>query len=55
MATPDHTPEGRGYDSSLCYFHRANDYWTEHFGQFVDLWEGSGPAYTRNGTHDSIP
>ena len=27
MATPDHTPEGRGYDQSLIYFHHANDYW----------------------------
>ena len=28
MATPDHTPAGRGYDTSLIYFHHANDYWT---------------------------
>jgi arylsulfatase I/J len=27
MATPDHTPRGRGYDSSLIYFHHFNDYW----------------------------
>ena len=27
MATPDHTPVGRGYDSSLHYFHHENDYW----------------------------
>ena len=27
MATTDHTPEGRGYDQSLIYFHHANDYW----------------------------
>jgi len=27
MATFDHTPLGRGYDSSLHYFHHANDYW----------------------------
>ena len=26
MATPDHTPLGRGYQSSLHYFHHANDY-----------------------------
>lgn len=28
MATPDHTPHGRGYDTSLLYFHREfmNDY-----------------------------
>lgn len=23
MATPDHTPAGRGYDSSLIYYHHA--------------------------------
>eukprot|EP00401_Gymnodinium_catenatum_P073526 CAMPEP_0117618780 /NCGR_PEP_ID=MMETSP0784-20121206/86278_1 /TAXON_ID=39447 /ORGANISM="" /LENGTH=601 /DNA_ID=CAMNT_0005422651 /DNA_START=49 /DNA_END=1850 /DNA_ORIENTATION=- len=27
MATPDHTPAGRGYDSSLVYFHHTNDLW----------------------------
>ena len=27
MATSDHTPEGRGYEQSLIYFHHANDYW----------------------------
>eukprot|EP00937_MAST-01D_sp_MAST-1D-sp2_P004149 g4149.t1 len=25
MATSDHTPEGRGYEKSLIYFHHAND------------------------------
>jgi len=33
MATRDHTPQGRGYDSSLVYFNMLNDYWTEAFGQ----------------------
>ena len=28
MATPQHTPSGRGYESTLHYFHHANDYWT---------------------------
>ena len=28
MGTPQHTPEGRGFDSSLVYFHHANDYFT---------------------------
>ena len=28
MATVEHTPAGRGYDTSLGYFHHANDYWT---------------------------
>ena len=32
MATPDHTPLGRGYDTSLFYFHHANDYWTSVAG-----------------------
>jgi len=32
MATPDHTPQGRGYDQSLIYFHHANDYWTYQTG-----------------------
>ena len=32
-ATPDHTPQGRGYDTSLVYFNMLNDYWTESFGQ----------------------
>ena len=27
MATWDHTPKGRGYDSSLVYYHHSNDYW----------------------------
>eukprot|EP00729_Bicosta_minor_P018749 gene18749-28568_t len=53
MATPDHTPEGRGYDTSLGYFHHANDYWTEHVGEFVDMWETDSPANELNGTKDS--
>eukprot|EP00729_Bicosta_minor_P001083 gene1083-4901_t len=32
MATPDHTPQGRGYDSSLGYFCHCNDYWNENCG-----------------------
>lgn len=32
MATPDHTPQGRGFDSSLNYFYHANDYYTETAG-----------------------
>jgi arylsulfatase A-like enzyme len=27
MATPDHTPYGRGYDKSFGYFHHTEDYW----------------------------
>ena len=29
MATLGHLPHGRGYDTSLHYFHHANDYFTE--------------------------
>ena len=28
MATPDHTPHGRGYMTALHYYHHANDYYT---------------------------
>lgn len=30
MATIDHTPHGRGYDTSFGYFNHDNDYWNEH-------------------------
>lgn len=29
MATEEHTPIGRGFNTSLCYFHHTNDYWTD--------------------------
>ena len=53
MGTLDHTPKGRGYDTSFGYFHHANDYWTEATGGHVDMynesaattWAGPGPAY----------
>ena len=52
-ATPEHTPRGRGYASSLGYFHHDNNFWNEHLWAtyndsgyvkqcnaiFVDLWE----------------
>ena len=55
MATPDHTPQGRGFDSSLSYFYHANDYYTEeagscHKSHVVDLWDTDKPAYNLNGT-----
>jgi hypothetical protein len=28
MATPDHTPHGRGHMTALNYFHHCNDYWS---------------------------
>eukprot|EP00928_Gymnodinium_smaydae_P056925 TRINITY_DN40213_c0_g1_i1.p1 TRINITY_DN40213_c0_g1~~TRINITY_DN40213_c0_g1_i1.p1 ORF type:complete len:598 (+),score=75.00 TRINITY_DN40213_c0_g1_i1:69-1796(+) len=31
MATKEHTPRGRGYDSSLSYFHHMNNHWTSSF------------------------
>ena len=30
MATVDHTPHGRGYDTSFGFFNHDNDYWNEH-------------------------
>ena len=32
MATPQHTPRGRGFDSSLVYYGHENDYWTRRQG-----------------------
>ena len=53
-ATPDHTPAGRGFDSSLGYF-MGNDYYTEIYGtcketNIVDLWDTDRPAKGLNGT-----
>lgn len=55
MATPDHTPAGRGFNSSLGYFHHANDYISETEGScsgtpIVDLWDTDKPASQLNGT-----
>lgn len=53
MATPDHTPQGRGYDTSLLYFDAANGYWDNlpeggttcpGLGELTDLWRMGGPA-----------
>jgi len=53
LATPDHTPRGRGYDQSLSYLDGANDYWTSRTGDWcsggaTDLWGSSAPAYGLN-------
>jgi arylsulfatase A-like enzyme len=32
MATTDHSPHGRGYMTSMHYFHHANDYWSGDVG-----------------------
>lgn len=63
MATPHHTPKGRGYDSSLGYFGHANWMYTQHewLGSYdekkdipidgiVDFWDTDKPANTLNGT-----
>jgi len=54
MATPFHTPEGRGYDTTLNYFNHKNDFWTQVDdqskcgGKVYDLWTanktGSGKS-----------
>lgn len=54
MATPAHTPQGRGYDTALHYFCGANDYWTEQGVEtnctqtFTDLFNTSAPAFGQN-------
>ena len=62
MATPDHTPLGRGFMTSLGYFHHQNDYYNEfvddffmkypecHGKNFTDLWLTDKPALGLNGT-----
>ena len=59
MATPDHIPKGRGFDSSFGYFHHANDYYNETTSggckynktkvHPVDLWDTDQPAHGVNG------
>ena len=54
-ATYEHTPEGRGFDSSLIYFSSSNDYYTQQVGEcdgtpIVDLWDSGKPARELNGT-----
>ena len=55
MATNDHTPEGRGFDSSLIYFSSSNDYYSQQKDEcdgigIVDLWDSGSPARHLNGT-----
>ena len=38
MATPRHTPRGRGYDTSLHYFHHMEDYWQNWFQNGNGAW-----------------
>ena len=53
LATPVHTPLGRGYQHSLVYLDGANDYYTSETGDWcgaptVDLWQDAGPALGLN-------
>eukprot|EP00050_Salpingoeca_kvevrii_P006706 m.291120 g.291120 ORF g.291120 m.291120 type:complete len:544 (+) comp12413_c0_seq1:60-1691(+) len=58
MATPRHTPHGRGYDTSLHYFSHKNDFWSqanmqtccEDNQQIIDLWRTDRGASDVNGT-----
>ena len=62
MATPHHTPQGRGYDTSLTYFGHGNWMWSEtewggseDHGKWpqeglVDFWDTDRPARKLNGT-----
>jgi arylsulfatase I/J len=50
MATPQHVPYNRGYDTFLGYFHHSNDYWQQteqkcYLKAVKDLW-------LKNETHD---
>ena len=57
MATPMHTPRGRGFDTSLGYFEHKNDFWTRGimqssclkagggaYANLTDLWDTTAPA-----------
>jgi arylsulfatase B len=55
IATPDHTPAGRGFDDALSFAEHMVDTWTGRIfpggtactlvnASIVDLWDGDGPA-----------
>ena len=56
MQTRNHTPEGRGFNSSLIFFSHAIDAFAQNdvdglCGQkFVDFWDSGAPARQLNGT-----
>ena len=58
MATPAHTPHGRGYDTSLNYFSHKNDFYSqsnmqtccEHDQTIIDFWRTDRPASDVNGS-----
>jgi len=64
MATPEHTPQGRGYETWLGYFQHANEYWGKGmsiestgeldtcFNMFTDLFEHNSTY--RGGVRDAI-
>ena len=60
MATPEHTPLGRGYENSLVYFHHVNDAWSfvawsekQCLGKdIIDLWTGDTPAHGLNNSRN---
>ncbi len=65
MATPTHTPKGRGFDTSLGYFEHKNDFWTKgimqseclkagngSFANLTDLWDTDGPGHVVNGEYE---
>lgn len=61
IATPDHTPQGRGFSTSLSFAEHMVDSWTQTVfsggtvcnlvdPNIKDLWDTDGPARTLNGT-----
>ena len=57
MATPQHSPRARGYQSWLGYWHHSNDYWSQQQESCAgrpmrDLWRSNGtfdgPATVRH-------
>ena len=61
VATPDHTPRGRGFAEALVSFEHMTDRWTQRVfpggtactlldPTIVDLWDGDAPAVGLNGT-----
>lgn len=64
MATPRHAPRGRGYDTSLHYFHHMEDYWQNWFegkDGITDFWPNCKKKFPHqrprdlwlsNGTYD---
>ena len=55
IATPEHIPKGRHFDTSFGYLFAANDYYNETMAkcgavQMVDLWDTDKPAKDKNGT-----